>query len=324
MTRSPTRGRYCYTSILQQSCYIPSRKEFKTSRFKRWFYSRKVAEHPSEPSEHDSGRVVADNSPFSSLYIFSRSFGSVSANFPAPCTQYPSFDPGSEKTLPLANTAQSQEHRWSGAQSCHGVSGFVVGHNDQFFLAHELVGFQSSNDAVHGFFKVHHGHGIGLAPGGLDRGLVANIGNIGTRKPGRQSGQSPRNIVNPVLERDSLEMNLENLLATLQIRLKHPNLPINPGRVNAWSRISTRLVPASTTTPVEGVKPSISTKIWFKVFLRLSFPPMLPRPRWRPTASISSIKTIQGALARASLNKSRTREGHTPTNISIKSELLML
>ncbi len=37
------------------------------------------------------------------------------------------------------------------------------------------------------------------------------------------------------------------------------------------------LVPASTTTPVEGEKPSISTSSWFSVFSRSSLPPEKPR-----------------------------------------------
>ncbi len=47
---------------------------------------------------------------------------------------------------------------------------------------------------------------------------------------------------------------------------------------------------------------------------------MALRPRARPIASISSIKTIQGAFSRACLNKSRTLEAPTPTNISTKSD----
>ena len=43
-------------------------------------------------------------------------------------------------------------------------------------------------------------------------------------------------------------------------------------------------------------------------------------PRARPTASISSIKIIAGDLSLACLNKSRTLEAPTPTNISTKSE----
>ena len=51
-----------------------------------------------------------------------------------------------------------------------------------------------------------------------------------------------------------------------------------------------------------------------------SWPPPIPVPLWRATASISSINTIQGAFFLASSNKSRTRDAPTPTNISTKSE----
>jgi len=39
-----------------------------------------------------------------------------------------------------------------------------------------------------------------------------------------------------------------------------------------------------------------------------------------PTASISSIKIIEGDFVLAYLNRSLTREAPTPTNISTKSE----
>ena len=42
-------------------------------------------------------------------------------------------------------------------------------------------------------------------------------------------------------------------------------------------------------------------------------------PRWRPTASSSSMKTMQGALLLACSNRSRTRAAPTPTNISTNS-----
>ena len=43
-------------------------------------------------------------------------------------------------------------------------------------------------------------------------------------------------------------------------------------------------------------------------------------PRVLPRASNSSMKTMQGALAWACWNMSRTRAAPTPTNISTKSE----
>ena len=43
-------------------------------------------------------------------------------------------------------------------------------------------------------------------------------------------------------------------------------------------------------------------------------------PLARPIASISSIKIIEGDFSLACLNRSRTRDAPTPTNISTKSE----
>ena len=79
-----------------------------------------------------------------------------------------------------------------------------------------------------------------------------------------------------------------------------------------------------TITPTLVSNPSISTSIWFKVCSRSSLPPPRPAPRWRPTASISSTKMMQGALFLACSNMSRTRAAPTPTNISTKSEPEML
>ncbi len=93
-----------------------------------------------------------------------------------------------------------------------------------------------------------------------------------------------------------------------------------PGRKRAGSRTSGRLVAAITITPVPDSKPSISTSIWLSVCSRSSLPPPKPAPRWRPTASISSMKMMQGACFLAFSNISRTRAAPTPTNISTKSE----
>mmetsp|Transcript_12107 Transcript_12107/g.30585 ORF Transcript_12107/g.30585 Transcript_12107/m.30585 type:complete len:544 (+) Transcript_12107:169-1800(+) len=93
-----------------------------------------------------------------------------------------------------------------------------------------------------------------------------------------------------------------------------------PGRRSAWSRTSARLVAAMTMMPGLPSKPSISTSIWLRVCSRSSLPPATPAPRWRPTASISSMKMIQGAFFLAWPKRSRTRAAPTPTNISTNSE----
>ena len=97
-----------------------------------------------------------------------------------------------------------------------------------------------------------------------------------------------------------------------------------PGRNNAVSNTSGRLVAANTIMPLSPLNPSISTSNWFSVLSRSSLLMMAFFPRARPMASISSINIIQGAFSRACLNRSRTRLAPTPTNISTKSEPLRL
>ena len=94
-----------------------------------------------------------------------------------------------------------------------------------------------------------------------------------------------------------------------------------PARINALSKMSARFVAAKTITPAFVWKPSISVSSWLRVFSRSSLPEKPAfLPRARPIASISSMKTMQGALRFACSKRSRTREAPTPTNISTKSE----
>ena len=93
-----------------------------------------------------------------------------------------------------------------------------------------------------------------------------------------------------------------------------------PGRRSAGSSTSGRLVAAMMMMPSLASKPSISTSSWLSVCSRSSLPLPRPAPRWRPTASISSMKTMHGADFLAWSNMSRTRLAPTPTNISTKSE----
>ena len=97
-----------------------------------------------------------------------------------------------------------------------------------------------------------------------------------------------------------------------------------PGRRIAGSSTSGRLVAAMMMTPSFDSKPSISTRSWLSVCSRSSCPPPRPAPRWRPTASISSMKMMQGACFLPCSKRSRTRLAPTPTNISTKSEPEML
>ena len=93
-----------------------------------------------------------------------------------------------------------------------------------------------------------------------------------------------------------------------------------PGRSNAGSRVSGRLVAARITTPLEPSNPSISVRSWFRVCSRSSLPPTPAPSLFLPIVSISSINTIHGAFSFACLNRSRTLAAPMPTNISTNSE----
>ncbi len=97
-----------------------------------------------------------------------------------------------------------------------------------------------------------------------------------------------------------------------------------PGLISAGSSTSGRFVAAITIIPSFGAKPSISTRSWLRVCSLSSLPPPRPAPRALPTASISSMKMMQGAFFFPCSKRSRTRLAPTPTNISTKSEPLML
>mmetsp|Transcript_14403 Transcript_14403/g.41586 ORF Transcript_14403/g.41586 Transcript_14403/m.41586 type:complete len:230 (+) Transcript_14403:899-1588(+) len=90
-----------------------------------------------------------------------------------------------------------------------------------------------------------------------------------------------------------------------------------PGRVSALSKDSAKFVAQITTMPLFCSKPSNSTSSWLRVILTA----VLSRfDRFDPTASISSMKTMQGACFRASWKRSRILRAPTPTNISSNSE----
>src|SRR3984893_17456935 len=80
-----------------------------------------------------------------------------------------------------------------------------------------------------------------------------------------------------------------------------------PGRRSAGSSTSGRVAAAIRMMLSLASKPSISTRSWFKVCSRSSLPPPSPAPRRLPTASISSMKMMQGEFFLACSNMSRTR-----------------
>mmetsp|Transcript_31390 Transcript_31390/g.73440 ORF Transcript_31390/g.73440 Transcript_31390/m.73440 type:complete len:217 (-) Transcript_31390:602-1252(-) len=98
---------------------------------------------------------------------------------------------------------------------------------------------------------------------------------------------------------------------------------MRPGRSSAGSRVSILLVASSTLTSPRESKPSSWLRSSSIVrWISLS-PPEVESYLLVPTASISSMKTIDGALSSASLNISRTSLGPSPRYFWMSSEPTM-
>ena len=96
-----------------------------------------------------------------------------------------------------------------------------------------------------------------------------------------------------------------------------------PGRSRAGSRISGRLVAAIMMIPSLALKPSISTSNWFKVCSRSSWPPPTLSGASRRHRFLIHEDDAGGALFGRS-QQVADLAAPTPTNISTKSEPLML
>ena len=93
-------------------------------------------------------------------------------------------------------------------------------------------------------------------------------------------------------------------------------LSTRPGRTNAASNKSARFVAPIKKIPLVFLKPSNATNNSFKVLSRSLVESSPSVERFLPTASISSIKIIQGIFSFANLKSSRIRLEPTPTYFS--------
>mmetsp|Transcript_24 Transcript_24/g.92 ORF Transcript_24/g.92 Transcript_24/m.92 type:complete len:324 (+) Transcript_24:460-1431(+) len=100
----------------------------------------------------------------------------------------------------------------------------------------------------------------------------------------------------------------------------YSTLSRRPGRSNAGSMTSYRLVAATTNTPSRPSTPSISVRSWFTTLSELW---LLSDERREASASTSSKNRMQGRAARARLNRVRTARSDSPTYLSSSSGPLM-
>ena len=150
-------------------------------------------------------------------------------------------------------------------------------------------------------------------------GLVDQVGQVGAGEARGLAGE--RVDVDLLGQRLAAGVDLEDLRAALAVGAVDDDLAVEAARAQQRRVEDVGPVGGGDEMMLSFIsKPSISTSSWLSVCSRSSCPPPRPAPRWRPTASISSMKMMQGEFCLACSKRSRTREAPTPTNISTKSE----
>ena len=202
------------------------------------------------------------------------------------------------------------------------VAGLVV-RDDLLLLGRdELVALEPADHAVRRLLKVGHRDLRRAAPRGDDGGLVAQVGDVGAGHARRQAREPPEVLLDRAGEVERLEVHLEDRLAALDVGLVDDDLPVEAAGPRERLVEDVDAIRACEHGDVGRLREAVhlNEHLVERVLALVVAPEKPPRPRWRPTASTSSMKTMHGAFARASLKRSRTRLGPTPTNISIKSE----
>src|SRR5262249_7140519 len=209
----------------------------------------------------------------------------------------------------------------AGEELCHQrVSRLVVGGVPPLLEAddHRLP-LRPHHHLVLRHLEVGHVDLVLVLAGGEEGGLVDEVLEV---RAGEAGGLAGKHLDVHVLgDRHPTGVQAALAPAALHVRRRHDDGPSEAARrESAGSSTSGRLVAAIRMTPSLVSKPSISTRSWLSVCSRSSCPPPRPAPRWRPTASISSMKMMQGAFFFPCTTRSRTAEAPTPTNNSTKSE----
>ena len=189
------------------------------------------------------------------------------------------------------------------------VPGLVVG--DRLLLAlgdDHRAPLDAHQDLVLGVLEVDHLDDLLVLARGEERRLVDQVGQIGAREARRAAREHLE--VDIGRQRDPPRVDREDLLPPLDVGPRHHHLAVEAaGTEQRGVEHVGRLVAAIRITPSLVSKPSISTRSWFSVCSRSSWPPPSPAPRCRPTASISSMKMMQGACFLPCSKRSRTRRG---------------
>src|SRR5262249_35046039 len=179
------------------------------------------------------------------------------------------------------------------------MAAFMIGGGELFFFGHDhRAPLGTHHHLVLAIFELGLGDEALVAARRQQRRLVDEVGKIGT---GEAGGAARNHLgIDVGRQRYLAHMHAQDLLAARHIGIGHRDLAAEPSG-GVQDRVvgvgaGGGLVAAKMMMPSLASKPSISTSSWLSVCSRSSLPPPRPAPRCRPTASISSMKMMQGAF----------------------------
>lgn len=180
------------------------------------------------------------------------------------------------------------------------MAGLMDGYGMLLFVGKDFGPFfQTAYYAVDGVDEVLALYDRLVVACGYESGLIAHVGYVGARESRSLAGEQLD--VEPRLGLDLLQVYVEYRHSVVKVGQIHVDLTVESACARkALSRMSARLVAASIITPLLEPESVHLGEQLVRVFSRSSLAPMLGlRPRARPTASISSINTIQGDFSLA-------------------------
>ena len=107
---------------------------------------------------------------------------------------------------------------------CQRVTNFVIGGFSLLFLCHHFFTFGTHQDLVAGIFEVIHFDDRFIMPRGPESCLIHNVANVGAGEPNRVGSKTLE--IHLIRQWNIAHVNLEDLVATIQRRFAHRDVPV--------------------------------------------------------------------------------------------------
>jgi hypothetical protein len=199
------------------------------------------------------------------------------------------------------------------------VARFVEGHFFPFLIVHAFAALGRSGDAaINRFIDFGHANRVFVETNGQDGGFVQDVFNIGARETNRpfREGVEVNGRINLLIARVDFEdgFTARGIRQTETVMMRSNR----PGRKKGGIKDVVAVGRGDDQDAGVVFETIHLDEELVQGLLAFIVAAAKPAPLCRPTASISSMKTMHGAVCLAFRKRSRTRPAPTPTNISTK------